>query len=72
MGGLSTFNRQKGNQELLEIRNVQLHKKYIFKNYWWYFYRSGRNYIVRKFEILDPEMANSIRKFRFFTHKKLR
>jgi GT2 family glycosyltransferase len=71
MGGLSTSNRQKGNQELLEIRNVQLQKSYIFKNYWWYFYRSGRNYIVRKFEIINPEMANSIRKFRFFINKKL-
>ena len=72
LGGLSTYGRQKANQELLKIRSMQLSKKYILKNYWWFFYRSGRNYIVRRFEIANPEKANSIRKFRFLISKKLR
>ena len=72
LGGLSTYSRQKGNQELLKIRSIQLSKKYVIKNYWWFFYRSGRNYIVRRFEIANPEKANSIRRFRFLVRKKLR
>jgi hypothetical protein len=72
LGGLSTHSRQRGNQELLKIRRKQLSKKYIIKSYWWFFYRSGRNYIVRKLEIVDPEKANSIRRFRFTIRRKLR
>jgi hypothetical protein len=72
LGGLSTYSRQKGNQELLKIRSIQLSKKYIIKSYWWFFYRAGRNYIVRRLEIANPEKANSIRRFRFLVRKKLR
>jgi hypothetical protein len=72
LGGLSTYSRQKGNQELLKIRRIQLSKKYIIKSYWWFFYRLVRNYIVRRLEIANPEKANSIRRFRFLVRKKLR
>jgi len=72
LGGLSTYSRQKGNQELLKIRSIQLSKKYIIKSYWWFFYRAGRNYVVRRLEIANPEKANSIRRFRFLVRKKLR
>jgi hypothetical protein len=72
LGGLSTYSRQIGNQELLRIRRIQLSKKYIIKSYLWFFYRMGRNFIVQKLENINPEMVNSIRRFHFLIRKKVR
>lgn len=69
MGGLSTINRQRGNLELLKIRHVNLPKKYVFKSYFWFLYRSMRNFLVQKVEVFNPEAANAIRKFRFKLRK---
>jgi hypothetical protein len=72
MGGLSTVNRKQGNLELLRIRNEMLPKKFRFKSYFWFIYRTLRNHFVQKMEDIYPESANAIRKIRLKLRKILR
>ena len=65
MGGVSTKQRQIANIELLQIRKKYLGKRFMIKNYAFFFYRFIRNYFVLKIETFQPDFVNFIRKIRF-------
>ena len=69
MGGLSTQTRQKGNLELLRIRNLHLPFKYFPKSYLWFAFRCIRNFFVQSFESNLPELTNKIRRIRILFWK---
>jgi|LakMenEpi03Aug12_release.lakeMendotaPanAssembly.Ray.scaffolds.fasta_scaffold27296_3 hypothetical protein len=72
MGGLSTKQRQKSNQELFQIRKKHLSHKYFIKNYLWFGYRFTRNIIVLNAESHFPLALDRIRSKRISLKNFLR
>jgi len=65
LGGISTKARQKANAELLQLRKKYLGSRFITKNYFFFFYRLCRNYVLLKLEKKVPNFVNSIRRIKF-------
>ena len=72
MGGISTIQRQKSNQELFQIRKKHLSHKYFIKNYLWFGYRFVRNIIVLNAESHFPLALDRIRSKRISLKNFLR
>lgn len=65
MGGLSTSQRSTSNAELLVLRKEHLARKYVFKSYFWFFYRHFRNSAVQALEKKLPKHVDKLRSLRF-------
>lgn len=62
LGGISSRARQKANAELLQLRKKHLGRRFVAKNYVFFFYRLCRNYVLLELEKKSPNLVNIIRK----------
>ena len=65
LGGISSKAKQAANAELLQLRKKHLGRRFVAKNYFFFFYRLFRNYLLLEVEKKSPNLVNIIRKVKF-------
>lgn len=65
LGGISSKAKQTANAELLQLRKKHLGRRFVAKNYFFFFYRLFRNYLLLEVEKKSPNLVNIIRKVKF-------